>query len=35
MPECRFTSTALGALRLLTGQEEVHTYHPVCPLTGG
>ena len=33
--ENEMEALALGALRLLTGQEEVHTYHPVCPLTGG
>ena len=33
--ENEMEALALGALRLLRGEEEVHQFHPVCPLVQG
>ena len=30
--ENEMEALALGALRILRGEEPVHTFHPVCPL---
>jgi butyrate kinase len=33
--ENEMEALALGALRILRGEEEVRQFHPVCPLTQG
>ena len=33
--ENEMEALALGGLRILRGEEDVHQFHPVCPITQG